>query len=418
MLKQHSHRLSRLTIKITLGVVISVFSSLTLGVPSFAEPSRQVTCQDGTKVSVPSSSPKSNNELCKKHGGANAANSTVKAPETVDLGDGSADPTKCQTSIIKINCDASGSGIWNLLLLVITILTAGVGLVAIGGFVYAAILYTTAEGDAGKVTKAKTTIFNVVLGLVAFALMYAFIQFLVPGGVFNRNYSLPDAPASTTTGGGAGTNGASSTGGTGSSANSTASTGSSISSITSVKNIRDASGSGALKSGVLYRSGAINGISAKDKATLASTLGGGTIINLSQPNDISIDGIADKHFALLGITNTKPLVTNAAQRTGVGNALKAAANASGPVLIHCTHGKDRTGWLTAMIMYASGANDAQVMAEYLKSNQAIPGGVQASWLSDGVQAARKQYGSVIKYLKKGCGLSDADIQKLKNKFGA
>ncbi len=100
--------------------------------------------------------------------------------------DKQANEVSCELGILKgvISCDKSGSGVWNLLLFVVQILTAGVGLVAIGGFVYAAILYTTAEGNAGQVTKAKVTIFNVVLGLVLYALMWAVLQFLIPGGVF------------------------------------------------------------------------------------------------------------------------------------------------------------------------------------------------------------------------------------------
>lgn len=93
------------------------------------------------------------------------------------------------TAIIK--CDQKGkdgkvenSGIWGILLMVLNILTAGVGIVAVGGLVYAGILYASAGDEAAKVTKAKETIFNVVVGLVSFGLMWAALQFLVPGGIF------------------------------------------------------------------------------------------------------------------------------------------------------------------------------------------------------------------------------------------
>jgi hypothetical protein len=94
-----------------------------------------------------------------------------------------------ETSIISCDEDNKGNNvednaIWGLLLLVLNILTAGIGLVAVGGIVYGAILYTTAQDNSAQVTKAKETIFNVVLGLVMFALMYAFLQFLIPGGIF------------------------------------------------------------------------------------------------------------------------------------------------------------------------------------------------------------------------------------------
>lgn len=77
------------------------------------------------------------------------------------------------------------TGIWAILLLVINIMTGLVGLAAVGGIVYASILYTTAQDNSGQVTKAKETIFNVVLGIVLFSLMYSFLQFIIPGGVFN-----------------------------------------------------------------------------------------------------------------------------------------------------------------------------------------------------------------------------------------
>ncbi|HEY1085885.1 MAG TPA: hypothetical protein VGE34_04130 [Candidatus Saccharimonadales bacterium] len=77
------------------------------------------------------------------------------------------------------------NAVWSILLLVINILSAGVGLVAIGGLVYASILYSSAQNNSGQVTKAKETIFNVILGMVMFALMWSFLQFLIPGGIFS-----------------------------------------------------------------------------------------------------------------------------------------------------------------------------------------------------------------------------------------
>lgn len=90
-----------------------------------------------------------------------------------------------KTSIIKPNCDNDDNPIWGLLLMAINILTAGIGIVAIGGIIYASILWTTAEDKNAQIVKSKETIFNVVVGLVAFALLAAFLQFLIPGGVFN-----------------------------------------------------------------------------------------------------------------------------------------------------------------------------------------------------------------------------------------
>lgn len=108
---------------------------------------------------------------------------------SADCGDG------VKTSII--NCtptdkdgdgktDANETGIWEILILVINILTAGVGVLALAGIVYGAVLYTSAGGNSEQVKKAKGVFMNVVIGVVAFAAMWALLNFLVPGGVFNQ----------------------------------------------------------------------------------------------------------------------------------------------------------------------------------------------------------------------------------------
>lgn len=96
-----------------------------------------------------------------------------------------------QTAIIS--CSQPGgkgstvqnTGVWGILLLTINILTAGVGIAAVGGIVYGAILYTSAGGSPEQVKKAMGIITNVVIGVVAYAFMYALLNFLIPGGIFN-----------------------------------------------------------------------------------------------------------------------------------------------------------------------------------------------------------------------------------------
>ncbi|MDB5179834.1 MAG: hypothetical protein JWN12_466 [Candidatus Saccharibacteria bacterium] len=77
------------------------------------------------------------------------------------------------------------TGVWGILLLAINILTAGVGIAAIGGIVYGAILYTSAGGSPEQVKKAMGIITNVVIGVIAYALMFSGLNFLIPGGLFN-----------------------------------------------------------------------------------------------------------------------------------------------------------------------------------------------------------------------------------------
>ena len=80
---------------------------------------------------------------------------------------------------------SQNSSVWALLLLALNIMTAGVGIVGIGGIVYGAILYASAGDRSGQIEQARTVITNVIIGLVAFALMWAFLQFLIPGGIFS-----------------------------------------------------------------------------------------------------------------------------------------------------------------------------------------------------------------------------------------
>jgi len=82
------------------------------------------------------------------------------------------------------NKDVDTNGIWKLLLIGINILTAGVGIAALGGIVYASILYTTAGGNAEQIKKALEFIRNVVIGIVAYAVMFSLLNFIIPGGLF------------------------------------------------------------------------------------------------------------------------------------------------------------------------------------------------------------------------------------------
>ena len=76
------------------------------------------------------------------------------------------------------------TGTWKLLNLVIVIMTAGAGILAIGGIIYGAVMYTTAGGNQEQVKKARGILTNVVIGIVAFAAMFALLQWLLPGGAW------------------------------------------------------------------------------------------------------------------------------------------------------------------------------------------------------------------------------------------
>ena len=80
--------------------------------------------------------------------------------------------------------DVSQTGVFKLLEFILGLMTAGVGIVAVGAIIYAGILYTSAGDNQQQVTQAKDTIKNTAIGLIAFGLMYLILNWLIPGGVF------------------------------------------------------------------------------------------------------------------------------------------------------------------------------------------------------------------------------------------
>lgn len=80
---------------------------------------------------------------------------------------------------------AQSSPIFSLLIVVINFLAVGVGIVVVGGIVWGAIQYISSNGNASKTQQGVSYIVNSVIGLILFIFMYALINYLVPGGLFN-----------------------------------------------------------------------------------------------------------------------------------------------------------------------------------------------------------------------------------------
>jgi len=65
---------------------------------------------------------------------------------------------------------------------IINFLAIIVGLVVVISVVMGGVQYASSEDDPGKVAAAKSRIINAILGLLAFLFLYAFLQWIVPGG--------------------------------------------------------------------------------------------------------------------------------------------------------------------------------------------------------------------------------------------
>lgn len=204
--------------------------------------------------------------------------------------------------------------------------------------------------------------------------------------------------------------------------------------ISSVVNFRDALGTAGtaasapagesqvgttsllVKDGVLWRSGKLAKASSAERETLAALLAGGTVIDLRTTKvarrspDPRLAGVTRVAIPLTPGAYSR-FVSSSTRRAAIAKAIRTVARAQGPVLIHCTYGRDRTGWTVAMIYSALGFGEDVVRAEYLKSS-----GATDAKLDSGLNRARAQYGSVQGYLEKGLKLSPDTIAALKAKL--
>lgn len=67
----------------------------------------------------------------------------------------------------------------------INVLSLIVGLVAAASLIIGGIQYITSSGDPQKTSAAKSRIQNTLLAFLAYAFLYAFLNFLIPGGLFS-----------------------------------------------------------------------------------------------------------------------------------------------------------------------------------------------------------------------------------------
>lgn len=110
-----------------------------------------------------------------------------------------------------------------------------------------------------------------------------------------------------------------------------------------------------------------------------------------------------------------------------------------PALVHCSAGKDRTGFAAAILLLALGVPEETVMRDYLLSNvyredeiartlgllrlwllfqtpaEAIRDllGVRPDYLEAGLAAVEEEYGSLDAYLRDGLGVTDAEREALR-----
>lgn len=95
------------------------------------------------------------------------------------------DPYNCtpKTSFAFGSCGTDNVGIRCMVVEILKFLSIGVGLAVVGGIIAGGIVYSTSEGNPSKTQSGIKIIANSILALVLYFLMFAIINFLIPGGV-------------------------------------------------------------------------------------------------------------------------------------------------------------------------------------------------------------------------------------------
>jgi protein-tyrosine phosphatase len=90
--------------------------------------------------------------------------------------------------------------------------------------------------------------------------------------------------------------------------------------------------------------------------------------DLARQRELLGDGKAEEFMLAIN----RAFVSDPGHRAQFGRALHLIADhGRQPVLYHCTAGKDRTGWMTAIVLTALGVPRADVNADYLASNDYV-----------------------------------------------
>ena len=88
-----------------------------------------------------------------------------------------------QTTIV--NCEGKGKdALLDIIKTAIKLLTAGIGILAVGAVVFGGILYSSAGGSVDNIRWAKNIWINTAIGLILFASFVTVTNFLIPGGIF------------------------------------------------------------------------------------------------------------------------------------------------------------------------------------------------------------------------------------------
>jgi protein-tyrosine phosphatase len=149
--------------------------------------------------------------------------------------------------------------------------------------------------------------------------------------------------------------------------------------------------------------------------------------------------LGDGRAAEFMVEINRGFVADARQREAFGAALRVVCAAGRrPLLYHCSGGKDRTGWMTAIVLTVLGVPREFVLRDYLLSNDFHRTGYQklrfdlvktgivadpellrpvleqsATYLGAAFEEADRRYGSFGRFVTRGLEASDAMLGELR-----
>jgi protein-tyrosine phosphatase len=243
--------------------------------------------------------------------------------------------------------------------------------------------------------------------------------------------------------------------------------------LASADNFRDVAGpSGGyptqdgrrVRPGVFYRA---NGLRLSDEdLELVSGLGLRVIHDLRRADEVEthpdreVPGARWQHVDVLGVAADDALgFTDGAQtrammeavyrdfvhresvRSALARVLRDLATEPLPQLFHCTAGKDRTGWVSVLLLHLAGVEEETVLADYLLSNERTAASraryerlirerlgeervavlqpvltVTPGYLALALSEVADAYGDLDGYLRDGLGLDDAALGALRERL--
>ncbi len=197
-----------------------------------------------------------------------------------------------------------------------------------------------------------------------------------------------------------------------------------------------------VRTGLVYRTGELNKATDADLAALSAH--NVKVIDdlrtlperLLAPDRVPV-GAVDNVDDVLG-QDLPSMLSSTSDPAGIYPAMITAPGASqafsnvlhniintrdGAVLYHCSAGKDRTGWTSAVLLTILGVDRQTVDYDYLLSNYYrnagngdVVNGVSLAELNSAFDQANRTYGSFDNYVHQGLKLTGGDIAALKAKM--